>query len=219
MLAPMFSAETLTTFVIAALVMVAIPGPTVLFTIGRAMALGRVGGFLSILGTAIGSLVLVAGVALGVGTVIAQSVVLFTVVKVVGAGYLVFLGIQAIRHRKDAAGSVTGAQPRRSGARLLREGFVVGVTNPKSIAFFLAILPQFVDLPAGSVPMQLFVLGAITVTIGVACDAIWVLLASAARDWFGRSPRRLQTMSTVGGSLMIVLGAFLLLWNEKPAPA
>lgn len=169
----MFSAETLTAFVIAASIMVAIPGPTVLFTI----------------------------------------------VKVVGAGYLVFLGIQAIRHRKDAADSMTGAQPRRSGARLLREGFVVGVTNPKSIAFFLAILPQFVDLPGGSVPMQLFVLGAITVTIGVACDSIWVLLASAARDWFGRSPRRLQTMSTTGGGLMIALGAFLLLWNEKPAPA
>jgi len=215
----MFSAETLTTFVIAAFVMVVIPGPTVLFTIGRAMALGRMGGFLSILGTAIGSLLLVAGVALGVGTVIAQSVVLFTIVKVLGAGYLVFLGIQAIRHRKDAAGSLTGAQPRRSGVRLLGEGFVVGVTNPKSIAFFLAILPQFVDLQAGSVPIQLFVLGAITVTIGVACDAIWVLLASAARGWFGRSPRRIQAMSATGGGLMIALGAFLLVWSEKPANA
>lgn len=81
----MFSAETLTTFIVAAFVMVVIPGPTVLFTIGRAMALGRMGGFLSILGTAIGSIVLVVAVALGVGTVIAQSVVLFTIVKVLGA--------------------------------------------------------------------------------------------------------------------------------------
>lgn len=215
----MFSAETLMTFVIAAFVMVAIPGPTVLFTIGRAMALGRVGGFLSILGTAVGSLLLVAGVALGVGTVIAQSIVLFTIVKVLGAGYLVFLGVQAIRHRRDAAVAITGAQPRRSGLRLLTEGFVVGVSNPKSIAFFLAILPQFVDLHAGSVPVQLFVLGAITVSIGVACDAIWVLLASAARDWFGRSPGRLQAMGATGGGLMIALGAFLLVWSEKPASA
>src|SRR6188508_2729992 len=97
----MFSAETLATFVVAAFVMVVIPGPTVLFTIGRAMALGRLGGFLSIVGTAVGSIVLVVAVALGVGTVIAQSAVLFTIVKVLGAGYLVFLGIQAIRHRKD----------------------------------------------------------------------------------------------------------------------
>lgn len=215
----MFRADTLTTFIIAAFVMVVIPGPTVLFTIGRAMALGRLGGFLSILGTAVGSIVLVVAVALGVGTVVAQSVVLFTIVKVLGAGYLIFLGIQAIRHRKDAASATVGAPTARSGPRLLIEGFVVGVTNPKSIAFFLAILPQFVDLQAGSVPVQLFVLGAIVVTIGVACDAIWVLLASAAREWFGRSPRRIEAMGATGGGLMIALGAFLLLWSEKPATA
>lgn len=215
----MFSAETLATFVVAAFVMVVIPGPTVLFTIGRAMALGRLGGFLSILGTALGSILLVLAVALGVGTVVAQSIVLFTIVKVLGAGYLVFLGVQAIRHRKDAAATVTGPVARRSGVRLLGEGFVVGVTNPKSIAFFLAILPQFVDLHAGSVPMQLFVLGTIVVAIGVACDAIWVLLASAAREWFGRSPRRIEAMGATGGVLMIGLGAFLLLWNDKPANA
>lgn len=215
----MFSAETLATFVVASFIMVAIPGPTVLFTIGRAMALGRLGGFLSILGTAVGSVVLVVCVALGVGTIVAQSVVLFTIVKVLGAGYLVFLGIQAIRHRKDAAEAVVGRVQKRSGLRLLGEGFVVGVTNPKSIAFFLAILPQFVDLDSGSVPLQLFVLGAIVVAIGVACDAIWVLLASAARDWFGRSPRRIEAMGATGGVLMIGLGAFLLVWSEKPAAA
>lgn len=215
----MFSAETLTTFVIAAFIMVVIPGPTVLFTIGRAMALGRLGGFLSILGTAVGSIVLVVAVALGVGTVIAQSIVLYTIVKVLGAGYLVFLGVQAIRHRKDAARAIVSAPTKRSGVRLLVEGFVVGVTNPKSIAFFLAILPQFVDLHAGSVPVQLFVLGAIVVTIGVACDAVWVLLASAAREWFGRSPRRIEAMGATGGGLMIALGAFLLVWSEKPASA
>ncbi|WP_223627167.1 LysE family translocator [Microbacterium sp. EST19A] len=213
----MFRADTLATFIVAAFVMVVIPGPTVLFTIGRAMALGRLGGFLSIVGTAVGSIVLVVAVALGVGTVVAQSVVLFTIVKILGAGYLVFLGIQAIRHRKDAALAMTGVQTKRSGPRLLLEGFVVGVTNPKSIAFFLAILPQFVDLHAGSIPVQLFVLGAIVVTIGVTCDAVWVLLASAARDWFGRSPRRIEAMSATGGGLMIGLGAFLLVWSEKPA--
>lgn len=215
----MLSAQTFTTFVIAAFVMVVIPGPTVLFTIGRAMALGRLGGFLSILGTALGSILLVVGVALGVGTVVAQSIVLFTVVKVLGAGYLIFLGIQAIRHRRDAAATANGTVPKRSGARLLGEGFVVGVTNPKSIAFFVAILPQFVDLDAGAVPMQLFVLGAIVVAIGVACDALWVLLASSARTWFGRSPRRIEALSATGGGLMIALGAFLLIWSEKPASA
>jgi len=215
----MIAQETLLTFVVAAFVMVAIPGPTVLFTIGRAMALGRVGGFLSILGTAIGSIVLVLAVALGVGTVIAQSIALFMIVKVLGAGYLIFLGIQAIRHRKAAARTMATTPAKRSGWRLLTEGFVVGITNPKSIAFFLAILPQFVDLESGSVPAQLFLLGAIVVTIGVTCDAVWVLLASAARDWFGRSPRRIEAMGATGGGLMIALGAFLLVWGEKPATA
>src|SRR6478736_2466560 len=110
----MFAPETLLAFVVAAFVMVVIPGPTVLFTIGRSIALGRVGGFLSILGTAVGSIVLVLAVALGVGTVIAQSVILFTIVKVLGAGYLVFLGIQAIRHRKDAARAIAAPPARRS---------------------------------------------------------------------------------------------------------
>jgi threonine/homoserine/homoserine lactone efflux protein len=215
----MIAPDTLLAFVVAAFVMVVIPGPTVLFTIGRAMALGRMGGFLSILGTAIGSIVLVVAVALGVGTLIAQSAVLFTIVKVLGAGYLIFLGIQAIRHRKDAARAIVATPARRSGWRLLAEGFVVGVTNPKSIAFFLAILPQFVDLHAGSVPAQLFLLGVIVVVIGVSCDAAWVLLASAARDWFGRSPRRIEAMGATGGGLMIALGAFLLAWSEKPATA
>ncbi len=215
----MIATPTLLAFIAAAFIMVVIPGPTVLFTIGRSIALGRFGGFLSIVGTAVGSIILVLAVALGVGTVIAQSVVLFTIVKVAGAGYLVFLGIQAIRHRKDAAAAVTGAVQRKSGWRLLLEGFVVGITNPKSIAFFLAILPQFVDLHAGSVPLQLFVLGSIVVVIGVTCDAVWVLLASAARDWFGRSPRRISAMSATGGGMMIGLGAFLLVWSEKPAAA
>ena len=215
----MIAPDTLLAFVVAAFVMVVIPGPTVLFTIGRAMALGRMGGFLSILGTAIGSIVLVVAVALGVGTIIAQSAVLFTIVKVLGAGYLIFLGIQAIRHRKDAARAIVATPTRRSGWRLLAEGFVVGVTNPKSIAFFLAILPQFVDLHAGSVPAQLLLLGVIVVVIGVSCDAVWVLLASAARDWFGRSPRRIEAMGATGGGLMIALGAFLLAWSEKPATA
>lgn len=215
----MIAPDTLLTFVIAAFVMVVIPGPTVLFTIGRAMSLGRLGGFLSVLGTAIGSVLLVVAVALGVGTVIAQSVVLFTIVKVLGAGYLIFLGIQAIRHRKDAAQAIVAENTQRSGWRLLGEGFVVGVPNPKSIAFFVAILPQFVDLQAGSVPLQLLVLGVIVVAIGVSCDVLWVLLASAARDWFGRSPQRIEAMGATGGALMIGLGAFLLVWSEKPATA
>lgn len=214
----MIDADTLVTFIIAAFIMVAIPGPNVLFIIGRSISLGRMGGFLSVLGSAIGSVLLVLGVALGVGTVIAQSVVLFTIVKILGAGYLIFLGIQAIRHRKQAATMVEGSA-RTSGRKQLTQGFVVGITNPKSIAFFVAILPQFVDLRAGSVPVQLLILGIIVVAVGVTCDAAWVIASSAARNWFARSPRRLSAMGATGGGLMVGLGAFLLVWSDKPATA
>lgn len=213
----MLNAETLLAFIVTAFIMVVIPGPNVLFIIGRSISLGRIGGFLSILGTAVGSLLLVVGVAVGVGTVIAQSVVLFTIVKVLGAGYLIFLGIQAIRHRGHAADAMAEGTARTAHRKQLVQGFLVGITNPKSIAFFVAILPQFIDLQAGSVPVQLLILGVIVVTVGVICDAAWVIASSAARTWFARSPRRLSAMGATGGALMIGLGAFLLVWSEKPA--
>lgn len=215
----MVNAESFAAFVVAAVIMVAIPGPNVLFTVGRSIALGRWGGFLSILGTAIGSVLLVIGVALGVGVLIAHSGVLFTIVKVVGAAYLAYLGIQAIRHRRDAAAAATQSPTRRSHLRQLAEGFIVGITNPKSIAFFVAVLPQFVDLHAGAVPLQMFILGVTVVMIGIVCDTVWVLASSAARAWFARSPRRIEAMSATGGGLMIGLAAFFLVWSEKPASA
>lgn len=213
----MFTADALVTFVVTAVIMVAVPGPNVLFIVGRSIALGRWGGFLSILGTALGSVIMVAVVAAGVGTIIAQSIALFTIVKVAGAGYLAYLGVQAIRHRRRAARTTIEPSTRRSGARQLTEGFVVGVTNPKSIAFFIAVLPQFVSPRGGAVPLQMFILGAIVVAIGIVCDSFWVLASSAAREWFARSRRRLEAMSAIGGGLMIGLAGYLLVWSEKPA--
>ena len=103
----------------------------------------------------------------------------------------------------------------RSRRRQLAEGFVVGITNPKTIAFFVAVLPQFVDLTSGSVPLQLFELGMIFVVLALICDSVWALAAGAARDWFGRSPRRLAAMSATGGGLMIGLGGILALSGTK----
>ncbi|WP_369372223.1 LysE family translocator [Promicromonospora sp. Populi] len=212
----MVSTENLLAFAAVALLMVAVPGPSVMFTIGRSISLGRTGGFLSILGIAAGSTPLAIAVALGVGAVIAQSVVIFTAVKIVGALYLVYLGVQAIRHRADGGPDAADPSPARSGRRLLGEGFVVGVTNPKTVAFFVAVLPQFVDPQAGSVPLQLLQLGLVVVCVGLVSDSAWVIASSAARDWFGRSPRRLSAMSATGGGLMIGLGGSLLLWGEQP---
>ncbi|WP_350348140.1 LysE family translocator [Agromyces sp. G08B096] len=211
----MVPAENLLAFCAAAIVLIVIPGPSVLFTIGRSLALGRLGGLLSVLGNALGVVPLAAAVALGVGALVAQSVVLFTVIKLAGAAYLVYLGVQAIRHRGDAAAAVAAGAAPRSPVRQLLEGFVVGVTNPKTIAFFVAVLPQFVDFHAGWIPMQLFELGLVFIALALVCDSIWALAASAARNWFATSPRRASGVAATGGVMMIGLGGVLALSGSK----
>lgn len=205
----MVPVENLWAFALASVVLILIPGPSVLFVIGRSLALGRLGGLLSVLGNALGMLPLIAAVALGVGVVVAQSVVIFTIIKFVGALYLVYLGIQAIRHRADAAAGVNGELPSRSHWRQLGEGFIVGVTNPKTIAFFVAVLPQFVDFRGGSIPLQMFELGVVFVVLALLCDSVWALAASGARTWFARSPRRASHLAATGGVMMIGLGGVL----------
>ncbi len=207
--------ENLLAFTLAALVLIVIPGPSVLFTIGRALALGRIGGLLSVLGNALGLLPVIGLVALGVGGIVARSVVLFTNVKVVGALYLMYLGIQAIRHRRRSAEAATAPAPSRSAWRQLGEGFIVGVTNPTTIAVFVAVLPQFVDLDAGAVPLQMIQLGLVFFVIALISDGAWALAAAGARSWFGRSPKRIERLTATGGGLMIGLGGILLLTGNE----
>ncbi|MGM9472864.1 LysE family translocator [Pseudarthrobacter sp. YS3] len=201
-------------FALASLVLIAIPGPSVLFVIGRSLALGRKGGLLSVLGNALGMVPQVIAVALGVGAALAESMVLFTAIKFAGAAYLVYLGVQAIRHRSGR--TTAGAPPPSSSTwRMLREGFLVGATNPKSIVFFVAVLPQFVDYPSGSIPLQLASLGAVFLVIALVSDSIWALAAGTARHWFARSPRRISTLSAAGGVMMIGLGGTLALTGSR----
>ena len=204
----------LLTFAVAAALLIALPGPSVLFVIGRTLALGRRAGVLSVVGNASGMLIQTSLVALGVGAVVAQSIVVLTVIKFAGAAYLIYLGIQAIRHRDRVAAPVERAMP-RSTLRLLGEGFIVGVTNPKSIVFFVAILPQFVDPSAGAIPWQLAELGLVFVLLALVMDSTWVVTASAARRWFARSPTRLSNLGVVGGVAMIGLGGTLAVTGVK----
>src|SRR6185437_12365894 len=120
-----------------------IPGPSVLFVIGRSISLGRLGGLLSVLGNALGMLPLIVAVAVGVGAVVAQSLILFSIIKFAGAAYLVYLGIQAIRHRRHTAVTHEATPNPKSRYCILAEGFFVGLTNPKTLVFFVAVLPQF----------------------------------------------------------------------------
>ncbi|EPR75825.1 putative threonine efflux protein [Leifsonia rubra CMS 76R] len=202
----MIPTASLVAFVLVALPIILIPGPSVLFLIGRSLSLGKLGGIVSSLGNATGGVVLVFAVAFGVGTVIAQSVVAFTVVKYLGAAYLIYLGVQAIRHRNAHATADSTAPKTRSPSRIFGQGFIVGITNPKATVFFVAVLPQFVSFDAGSVQAQLLLLGLIFMAIAVVSDTAWALAAGFARDWFASSPRRITNLSAVGGFALIGLG-------------
>ncbi|MFM6974341.1 MAG: LysE family translocator [Agromyces sp.] len=197
-------------FTIAALILIVIPGPSVLFSVGRALALGKLGGFLSVLGNTLGLIPVVLAVSFGLGLIIAKSVVLFTILKVVGAGYIIYLGAQAIRHRHDAAAKAD-AIAKKPAWRLIGEGFIVGMTNPKTLAFFIAVLPQFIVPSAGNVTLQMLELGGIFFILGLVSDSIWALSAGAARDWFAKDPGRIARLSGIGGGMMIGLGGVLLL--------
>ena len=201
----MVPTANLIAFVLVATPIILAPGPSVLFIIGRSLSLGRVGGLLSVVGNAVGGLVIVVAVAFGVGIIIAQSVVIFTVVKIVGAAYLIYLGVQAIRHRRTSAAAVASPAP-RSKLRILAQGFFVGVSNPKTIVFFIAVLPQFVDYRAQSIPLQMLVLGAVFLALALVADSVWALIAGVARDWFARSPKRISTLGATGGVMMIGIG-------------
>ncbi|MFJ8187089.1 LysE family translocator [Streptomyces sp. NPDC096105] len=203
----MVNSHQLLAFCAMSLLLSAVPGPSVLFVIGRALAHGRRTALSSVLGNALGGYVLVIAVAMGVGSVVERSVLLFNLIKLAGAAYLVFLGAKALRASwRDRAITriASGAAP---GGGSVRAGFVVGVTNPKSIVFLTAVLPQFVDPEAGHASIQMLLLGLAGALLQLVSDGIWGLTASTARAWLGRSPRRMSLIGGTGGLAMIGLGA------------
>ncbi|MFG3115889.1 LysE family translocator [Streptomyces sp. NPDC048197] len=204
----MVSADRLLAFAVMSLLVIVIPGPSVLFVIGRALAHGRRTALATVLGNVLGSYLLVAAVAFGLGALVERSAAVFLAVKLAGAAYLVLLGVQAFRHRKDM--KLTAVQPAgpraRGDLRTVADGVLVGCTNPKGIVFFAAVLPQFVDHAAGGLPAQMLVLGLVPIGIGLITDTVWGLTASAARAWFARSERRLSMIGGAGGFAMIGLG-------------
>lgn len=197
----------LAAFAVAALIVIVIPGPNVLFAIGRALAHGRRTALLSVLGATVGSAVPLVAVAMGLGVVLAASAVLLTIVKIIGAVYLVYLGVMAISERKSLTAALQSETPDADSRRMFRQGVVVGATNPKTIVFFAAILPQFAEPSAGALPLQLLTLGAIALGIQILSDGTWAMIAGTARAWFVRSPRRLESVGATGGLMIIGVGA------------
>ena len=194
-------------FALTAFILIVIPGPAVLFTIGRALTLGRRGALLSIAGNASGCYVQIIAVAFGVGALVQRSSEVYLVVKYAGAAYLVYLGVRAFRRRHELGDAVTGvATAGRSSVRQLMDGFVVGITNPKTIIFFTVAMPQFTNESAGHVPAQILVLGVLFPAIALVSDSVWAVIAATARGWFARSPRRIAAVGGAGGVAIAGLG-------------
>jgi threonine/homoserine/homoserine lactone efflux protein len=207
--------ERLASFLLVVTALIVVPGPSVLFVVSRAVALGRRAAVGTAVGNEAGLLVQVAAVALGLGFVVQSSIVVFSAIKFLGALYLVFLGVQTFRHRGTlSVGTAASAQVKRP-KRVLFEGFMVGMTNPKGLLIFSAILPQFIDPARGGATLQLLVLGFVCVLIALISDSAWGLLAGTVRTWLAGSARRLRFMGAGAGLIMIGLGVRLALTGRQ----
>jgi threonine/homoserine/homoserine lactone efflux protein len=197
-------ATSLGLFVSAALVLLLVPGPAVLYIFARSVEQGRLAGLVSILGIHTATLVHVVAAAAGLSAILASSALAFSVVKYAGAAYLIWLGLKKIFGRSDTPGEVT---VRRLGhARLFREGFVVNLLNPKTALFFLAFLPQFVEVDRGHVAMQIVFLGLLFTVLGCITDGCYALAAGTAGNWLKQSRGYLKVERHVSGVLFIGLG-------------
>jgi threonine/homoserine/homoserine lactone efflux protein len=196
--------STLLVFAAAALALLVIPGPAVLYIVARSIEQGRVAGLVSMLGIQVGGLVHVAAAALGLSALLVHSAVAFSVVKYAGAAYLVYLGLRKLLSREPLeAGAQRTPKPR---ARLFRQGIVVNVLNPKTALFFFAFLPQFVDPDAGAAGLQIAVLGVLFIAIAVLSDGMYALAAGTAADWLRGSAGFLRAERWVSGSVLVGLG-------------
>ncbi|MFJ6080530.1 LysE family translocator [Streptomyces sp. NPDC092369] len=211
----MMSIDRLLAFAALSFLLIVIPGPSVVFVIGRALAQGRRAALTTVLGNTIGAYLLVVAVAFGIGSVVERSVLVFTLLKLAGAAYLVYLGVKAWRARGSLRAAFADGGIQHGGLRTFWEGFAVGVTNPKTIVFFAAVLPQFVDRAEGHVPLQMLLLGLVFNVIALVSDSVWGLAAATARDWFARSPRRLSMVGGIGGLSMIGLGVTVAVTGRK----
>jgi threonine/homoserine/homoserine lactone efflux protein len=195
--------------------LIVVPGPSVMFIVSRGVALGRRVALVTALGNSAGVYVQMVFVAFGLGAIVGRSIAVFNGIKFAGALYLVWLGIQAIRHRRDLGRALDTAPIARSSRSVFLEGFIVGVTNPKAIVFFAAILPQFVTETGPPAALQMVILGVGFVAIGLLSDGTWGMAAGSARQWLARSPRRSEWFGASGGVVMILLGAQLALTGRK----
>lgn len=196
---------TLISFTIATTLLVLMPGPGMLFLLARGIGRGRRDAAAAAVGVELASLVFVAATAFGIMALVASSAMALSVVRYLGAAYLVWMAVRAFRSTGDLVAVTPGQTPAGAG-RGLWEGFVVGITNPKVAIFFLAFFPQFIHPAAGPVPAQVAVLGAIFVVIGLAFDLLVAFTAASVGRWLRERPRMAAQHGRVTGFIYLVLG-------------
>jgi threonine/homoserine/homoserine lactone efflux protein len=194
-------------FVGTAAVLLAIPGPAVLYIVGRSIGHGRNAGFVSALGIGVGTLVHTAAAAIGLSALLVSSAAAFSLVKYLGAAYLVFLGIQRMRHRESLAAASRNADASRASlSRVFAQGIVVNILNPKTALFFFAFLPQFIDPARGHVATQILSLGILFACMGTTSDSLWAFFSSRVAGWLRSNPRWTQSERYISGGILISLG-------------
>ena len=199
-------------YLIATILIILAPGPSVLFTIARAIAWGRLAAIATVIGNASGMFLVSVFVAVGLGPILQSSEFLYNAIQWAGGAYLIYLGYSAIAASKvDAQDMRAGTGSKPTFLTSIRNGFWVGVLNPKSVVFFAAILPQFIDEEKSNVTAQLLLLGAIFALIALISDGAYGLLAGTIRQWLSGDVKRLIFMRLIGGVVMIALGFFTIL--------
>jgi threonine/homoserine/homoserine lactone efflux protein len=210
------STDHLVAFAVTGFLVIVIPGPSVLFVVGRALSNGRRVAMLSMVGNSFGVYIQTVAVAFGIGALVEESVAAFTAVKLLGGCYLLYLGAKTFRERKALAGAITGGYGEsRSDRRAFVEGMTVGVTNPKTIVFLVAVLPQFTSRSDGDVPLQILLLGLIFFALAMVSDSSWIFAAGRVRTWFAGSPKRLELVGGTGGLAIMAVGAGVLATGRK----
>lgn len=197
-------ASSLTVFILAALALLLVPGPAVLYIIARSIDQGRTAGLVSVVGVGIGSMVHVAAAALGLSALLVQSAVAFRTVKYLGAAYLIYLGVRRLLGQDDIA--VESASAERTTHRIFTQGIWVNILNPKTALFFFAFLPQFVNVDGAPVGLQILFLGTLLVTMGIVTDGAYALAAGTLGGWLKERPAVIKAQRWFAGGIFISLG-------------
>ncbi|HKN75598.1 MAG TPA: LysE family translocator [Candidatus Acidoferrum sp.] len=194
-------------FIGTAALLLAIPGPAVLYIVGRSIGQSRNAGLVSALGIGVGTLIHTAAAAVGLSALLVSSAVAFSVVKYLGAAYLVYLGVQRLRNKESlAAAASDSAAPRVTLARVFSQGILVNVLNPKTALFFFAFLPQFIDPVRGHVAIQILSLGILFACMGTTSDSLWALFSGSVAGWLRGNQRWMRNERYVSGGVLISLG-------------